>query len=303
MQIYLSPGSLACIVAWLGPRHSESTVPGMQSAQPSASILQSVLAWQQQRRAATKPQTVRAASLQAGGSQHRLGMQHPQPIFAAAPPLQQRQAGGGSGGLMPPWMLPAPQLSSVAPVTHFPPPIAAVSAAYAGHLLSAPHPSGSEQLPRWQPDLAGDPAQTAAALQPGVAAFWQGLPRTPQPCVGAPLLQGAFEAFRLPALAAGASAFTPGFPPLPAALQRRHTWSSVTAPPPNHAADATNAAPMAGLALHQPIGLGVWPAQHMRDQVTPRSRRHLPWLSRGSDPYLAFCTQLCRATAASAVCL
>ena len=236
----------------------------MQSAQPSASILQSVLAWQQQRRAASQPQTVRAASLQAGGSQHFHSMPHPQHGLAAMPPAGppvQRQAGGG-GGLSVPWMLPAPQLSAVAPMARFPPPI---PAAYAGQLW-APYPRGGDQLSRWQPEsLAGDPTQMPSAPQPpAAAAFWQGLPQTPQPPVEAPPLPGTFEAFRLPAPAGGASAFTPGFPPpLPAVLQRRHTWSNVTAPPHNPAANAA-------LALHQPSGFGIWPTQHVRDQVLPR---------------------------------
>ncbi len=254
----------------------------MQSAQPSASILQSVLAWQQQRSAATRPQSVCAASLQAGGLLH--GMQHPQQNSAAVPlaaPLMQRQP-GASSGFMPPWMLQPPQLSAGAPMAHLPPLLPAASAAYARQLLSAHHRHrGGEQLCRWQPDLAEDPAaRMPAALQPAAAdAFRQGLPPTPQPsAVEAAPLPGTFGAFRLPAPAGGASAFTPGFPPLPAALQRRHTWSSVTGPPPDLTTNATLAAPMARLAPQQPPGFGILPPQYVHEQVRrgPRARRRFP---------------------------
>lgn len=246
----------------------------LQSAQPSASILQSVLAWQQQRSAAAQPQTVRDASLQAAGSQHQHSMPHPKHGFAAMPPAAppvQRQPGGG-GGLMLPWILPAPQLTAVAPAAYFPPPLPALPAAYAGQLLSAQQPRGAEQFPRWQPDPADNTARMPAALR-------QGLPRTPQPsAVEAPQLPGTFGAFRLPAPAGGASAFTPGFPPLPAALQRRHTWSNVTGSSADLAAAAALAAPMVGLAPHQPSGFGVWPPQYVHEQVmhSVLSPRHLP---------------------------
>ena len=179
----------------------------------------------------------------------------------AAPALQQH----AGGGLALPWMLTAPQLSAAAPTAQFAPPTS-LPAAYASGLLPSAELRAPQRLSHWQPDTMGDQLRPRATPRLPGAAFWQGLPPTPRPNLEGTNFSQTFQAFQPPAMAPVA---TSSFPPLPAALQRRHTWSDVTAPA-NTAVNAALAAVTARLAQRQPGAAGTWPVLSMQDQVTPR---------------------------------
>ncbi len=242
-----------CVVLAFWKAAAEEFHQPTQDVQASTSFVQLVLALQQRRRAAgSQPQTVRAGSLPA---EPQLSQASCPSFFAgsAGPPLQRQMDDVSRSGL--PWTLPMPALVPAAAAAanaeqSVPPRVLPAWAQPAP--FSQPH--AVEHLQHRQPQhsshSAADrsrPQATPPPCQNILGGFWQQPPPAPQVAPTACLPPAIFSALQPPSQH-GAAAATPGFLPLAAALQRRHTWSSMTAPIVNPATNPA-ASPAAAAAL------------------------------------------------------
>ena len=226
-----------------------------------------MLALQQRRRAAgSLVQATRTGSLPAQMQLPR----EPQPSFAvhaAGVQLQQQLGDNPCAGLAP-----------------GPEPTASVAASAVPLLLHQTRPAWAQQAAssqlhvaehsqQWQPQRSLDPSQpqlTPPRRQHVQAGSWQGPPAAPQLAPKDALLPAFFTALQPPSQTdAAAAAISTGFPPLAAALQRRHTWSNVTAPVAKSSASPGIAA-LAAQLLQQAGALPAWTGHlaQQQQQVT-----------------------------------